>query len=651
MAANKYDHSGLGDYVTKIYEQFAKERARVIETKWNTNRADFLSEFRQLWKHGEGEEWRSKVTAGIVSQKVRALYSIILDVYLQGWRIPFKFQPHESLNPDQTDTADLDLATNRVSQAFERCHAERAFMDNAFMACMLGKTYAKVTRQKFNRTAVVPVMPLQQAAMFGIDPATVPRVPRVATEDGDAWEYVSNWEMFTDPEAAFNCRNGSLVFQAQLISPYTLRCKIGQAYFIDTMIEETIETAPKTEQKQSGTSDQSLPPYLRSLADRKRNIHYIEAWGRVPNEQINKFLRETAAQQFGLDADGFNARLNPKDGVGEDGRESEVHLCLANGNIVRFALVDRDDNPFYEVDLERIPDEPMGRGVADNAKMGHDLVSMGLRSFVDNKAWSANVQMAMKRRLFLKTPDAVKPGGMWYLSEDARTAQDAMQQIIVQDVGETLLSLIAIGEKYADWDTMMSKIEQGQLSQTKKTATEIVQQAKRSDSYTGGVIRNFDENLTEPIAERFYLNMVQNPDLNGGKGDFVCQALGFESYQENVSTITALMSMYDAFRQDPEARGEMNVRKLMETLSKRNRIDPKTFLLSPEEKAQRAALIAAQQPAPEAPDPLATAEREAQIRKTEAEASAKEADVAMRAREIQPGTHPGLRGVIVKPQK
>jgi hypothetical protein len=252
----------------------------------------------------------------------------------------------------------------------------------------------------------------------------------------------------------------------------------------------------------------------------------------------------------------------------------------------------------------------MGRGVADNAKMGHDLVSMGLRTFVDNKAWSGNVQMAMKRRLFIKTPDTIKPGGMWYLSEDAKSANDAMQQIIVQDVGETLLSLIAMGEKYADWDTMMSKIEQGQVSQTKKTATEIMQQAKRSDSYTGSVIRNFDEGLTEPIAERFFLNMVQDPDVKGGKGDFVCQALGFESYQENFATITALLNMYQVFSKDQEARGEMNVRKLMETLAKRNRVDGKVFLLTPEEKAQRQAEQQAQLAMQQAmnPQPVVTQE-------------------------------------------
>jgi hypothetical protein len=271
-----------------------------------------------------------------------------------------------------------------------------------------------------------------------------------------------------------------------------------------------------------------------------------------------------------------------------------VHVCLANGNVVRFAAVDPEDNPFYEVNLETIPDEPIGRGVADNAKMGHDLVSMGLRAFVDNKAWSANVQMAMKRRLFVKTPDSIRPGGVWYLSEDAKSASDAMQQIITQDVGETLLSLIAEGEKYADWDTMMSKIEQGQMAETKRTATEIVQQAKRSDAYTGSVIRNFDEQLTEPIAERFFLNMVSDPDVQGGKGDFVCQALGFESYQENVSTIQALMAMYQMFAGDPEARGEMNIRRFMESLSKRNRIDSATWLLTPAEKEQRIQAAAAQ---------------------------------------------------------
>lgn len=586
MAENKYDHSGLGDYLTKVCDQFAQERARVIEAKWNTNRADFLGEFRPLWKQGEGEDWRSRVTAGIVSQKVRALYAILLDIYLQGGRIPIKFQPHDDATA--YDASDIDLASARVTRAFDRCHAERAFMSNAFMACMLGKSYAKVTRQSFSRTVVVPVIDLDYAASLGIDPATVPRVPKVVEEDGDAWEYASNWEMFTDPEASFHCRNGSMVFQEQLLSPYKLREKIGLPYFIDKQIEEVITDASKASTSQAGTSDQSLPPYLRSLATRKRNIRYRECWGRAPNEQIRKFMEETARTQFGIEPDSLNARNDYRDGVGEDGRESDVHVCIANGAIVRFALVDANDNPFYQVDLESIPDEAVGRGVADNAKMGHDLVSMGLRSFVDNKAWSANVQMAMKRRLFVKTPDAVKPGGIWYLSEEAKSAADAMQQVIVQDVGETLLSLIGIGEKYSDWDTMMSKIEQGQMSQNKATATEIVQQAKRSDSYTGSVVRNFDEQLTEPIGERFYLNMVSDPDVQGGKGDFVCQALGFESYQENVSTIQALMTMYQLFSQDQEARGEMKIRGVMESLSKRNRIDAATWLLSPEEKQQRA---------------------------------------------------------------
>ena len=592
MAA-KIDNSGLAQYTTKIYEQFVSERGKVIDTKWNSNRSDFLAEFKPLWKHGEGEDWRSKVTAGITSQKVRALYAIILDVYLQGGRIPFKFLPHDSDQP--YDPADLMTANDRISKAFDRCHAERAFMNNAFMACMMGKTYAKVTRETFKRTVVVPVIPLEQAAAMGIDPASVPRVTKVVEEDGDSWDYVSNWEMFTDPEFAFNCRAGSMTFQSQLISPYTLRNKQGQPFYLDSVIDDILEDSEgKGAPSQAGTSDQSLPPYLRSLTNRKRNIHFVEGWGRAPNEQISKFIKEIANQQYGIDPDALNARMDSRSGPGENGRESNIHLCLANGAICRFALVDERDNPFYEVDLEKIPDEPMGRGVADNAKMGHDLVSMGLRTFVDNKAWSGNVQMAMKRRLFIKTPDVIKPGGMWYLSEDAKSANDAMQQIIVQDVGETLLSLISMGEKYADWDTMMSKIEQGQVSQTKKTATEIVQQSKRSDSYTGSVIRNFDESLTEPIAERFYLNMVQDPNVQGGKGDFVCQALGFESYQENVATITALMNMYQVFSLDQEARGEMNVRKLMETLAKRNRVDPATFLLTPAEKAEKQAQMQAQ---------------------------------------------------------
>ena len=600
---SKYDNSGLSAYFSKIADQFRTARVQYFEDKWNTNRRDFLGEFHQRKGEAALEDWRSRTTAHIVSQKVRALYSIILDVYLQGGRIPFKFLPHDADaygkqptgSPDSP--ADLDIATKRVEQAFERCHAERAFMDNAFMACMMGKTFAKITRRSFRRATVTPTMNLDFAAAMGIDPAAVPRIVGMVDEEGDAWEYVSNWEIDTDPEAAFNCRTGSMVWQTQLQSPYMLRSKMGQPYFIDGQIEEAINGATKASQNatQSGMSDQSLPPYLRSLATRQRNIVYREGWGRIPNKHVNDFLKNVARAQFQLEPDSMNARRDTSNAMGEDGKESYVHVCMANDVVVRFALVDESDNPFYETDLERIPDEQSGRGVADNAKMGHDMASTGLRMFEDNKRWSGNVQMAMKRRLFTKTPDSIKPGGMWWLSEDARSADEAMKQIIIQDVGESLLSWIQIGEKYADWDTLMSKIEQGQQLLSDRTATEIAQQARRADSYTGTVMRNFDEGLTEPIANRFYLNMVADPDLKGGKGDFVCQALGFQSYQDNVATINSLMAMYNAFRVDQEARGEFNIRKLMETLSKRNRIDPSTFLLTDAEKQARSARMAQQQ--------------------------------------------------------
>jgi hypothetical protein len=616
MAASAYDKSGLTPYLTKIRDQFATDRSREIEPKWNINRSDFFAEFRQLWKSQEGEKWRSRDTAGIVGQKVRALFSIILDVYLQSGRIPFKFLPFEKLqyldNPSMFSDFqdDLDLATERVEQAFVRCHAERAFIDNAFTACLLGKTYAKVTRRTFNRTRNVPVMPAEQAMAMGIDPATLPWKPLEVEEEGDAWEFVSNWEMFGDPEYAFHCRNGSMVFQTQMMSPYMLSGKRKDGFIIEPELQEVLDESAKAGQSGTpGISDQALPPYLRNLSNRQRMIRYDEGWGRVPADVAQKYVQDTLLGEFSIDPASMNARTDGTIPESKPGEEVYIHACLADGKIVRFALCDPQDNPFFETDLEHLPDEATGRGVADNARMGHELVSKALRAYVDNKAWSANVQMAMKKRLFTKTPDAMRPGGLWYLSEDAKSASDAMQQIIVQDVGESLMSMISLGERYADWDTMLAKVEQGQFAAGKRTATEIVEQSKRSDSYTGGVIRNFDEGLTEPIAERFFLNMVYDPDVKGGKGDFTAQAMGFESYQENIQTLNNYLRFFEICLRSPEAMSEVKMRGLLEPIAKKMRLDTRTLLKTIAEKAAEAqqrllemqAQSAAKQPPPVIP--------------------------------------------------
>ena len=603
------DRTGLTQYLTQNFTNFAQARGD-IETKWNTNRDDFFQVFKQLWKKKEGEDWRSKATAGLVSQKVRALYSIIVDVYLQGGRIPVTFLladkllkvPPGELSPYRDD---LELAGERVAQAFDRCHAERAFMDNAFAACMYGSTRAKVIRQTFNRTKVAPSIDPAMAAAWGIDPASIPWIPQDVTEEGNAWEYVSNWSLYGDPEAAFHCRRGSMVYQLDLVSPYHLRQQMGKSgsFYIDDELEAAIaEAAKEGATGAAGVSDNTLPPYLRTLTNRKRTVRWLECWGRVPIYTASEFMRETLQKQNRIDLESVSARMDgdvPWSRDESDGREVYVHAIVAGERIVRFALVDPRDNPFYEADLEHIPDENSGRGVADNAKMGQDLASAGLRSFIDNKAWSANVQLAMKRSLFRKVPDAIEPGAKWYLNEEAKSARDGIEQIIVQDVGESLLSLIGLGEKYCDWDSMMAKAAQGQFDMGyKKLATEIIEQTKKSDTYTGGCIRNLDEGLTEPIAERFYLDDVSDPDLQGGKGDFVAQALGFETYQTNQLQLAGYLRLLDLLTLNPviakAVMADIKVKELIDPVARKLRVDPRTFWKSPEEKARDMALQAQQ---------------------------------------------------------
>ena len=118
----------------------------------------------------------------------------------------------------------------------------------------------------------------------------------------------------------------------------------------------------------------------------------------------------------------------------------------------------------WEIDLDGIS----GTGVADNVESVQMVLNGMVRAFEDNKKLAANVIVAIKKALLLEWSGTFKPGELIEVAEEAKSAAEAIQQIIIQDVGETLLSGIALMERYAEEGSMLPKILQGTAFEKQK---------------------------------------------------------------------------------------------------------------------------------------------------------------------------------------
>jgi hypothetical protein len=626
--------TGLMAHADTLFRSFLDARKTNLETRWNENRSNYLAEFKALWKTEEGKDWRSQVTPDTVRQKVLTVFAIVVDLALQSGKIPFEMRPSRRLLREDAQAADtlsaqIEAASDLLDAQLARCHADREYSRNLMYALLYGRTYAKRVHEVYSETG------FERVDIPGVsDLRTVPTdltafKPSIFSEEGPGWLAVSNWEVWTDPEANYDPRKGKGWFHARRISPAQLRARKDKPYFDNDAIDRVLEagkkgTAGATQSAEIQIPDESLPPYLRNLKDRRSTIWYREAFISVPAEQavayeaerMREYTKSALPDAEGNPPEPLKLNIGPDDAG--DGDEVWVHMVMANGEIVRYVRCEAEDNPMYSAACEDVPDEE-ARGIADSAKTSHEAIAKVMRAIEDNVNWACNVQGIAKPRMLQESlPTSMKPGQVLIANDSCKSAADAFDQIKLDPMIQQLVELLAIWEKYSDWSTMTPKISQGQVEKNQATATEILKQTQASDNYTGMIIRNFDEGLIEPITTDIFRENMLDPAIQEGKGDFVVQALGFQSFRDRVTRIRIFQSILTLALSDPRIMAEFKLRKLLEPMVAASQIDVDSVMLTDEEKAadaeaQAAAAQAeqqAQQPAPAAPD-IATQARAA----------------------------------------
>jgi len=584
--------SSLGYYIKEtLFDNWKKER-QGIEIEMQTNLDAFNAVVTgDFWKQGEAEGWRSDTFVQITKMKVMTAYSMVIDILLQGGKIPFTLKSSpwdmvvlEDLPIEQRNQIEdaMDDMKGLIQQQLVDCHADRQLMKTVMSAAIYGETYAKYYVHEVERT--------------GFQEANGQWEPYRNTVTSPAFEYVSNWAIYRDLETE-DLQAGQGIIQRSMISPYELRQKMGgDGYWIDDAIMRAIAEADEPSQTQGSTDTSALPPGLRNIQHRHKTMEGMEFWGRVPRILVEQFEadieRKSATKEASIQMFDF---LDYE----HDGDEVEIMAVMADDEIVRYSRNKPDSRPYYRTVWEIALDETSGTGIPKNLRSVQKVINGGVRAFEDNKKLSANVMAAVKRQYIPNWDGAFKPGLEIELSDECDDARKAIQQVIIQDVGQTLLDLIGIFERYADEASQLPKIMQGVThdKQRPDTLGEMNMLQANAGKYLGGVIKNFDEGLIEPVVTDFYKYNMADPEIQKGKGNYIAKPLGFTSFQNQVVRLQKLMQGLNLVMSSEVLLAETKVKEVLEEIWKAFDIDAGQVMKTPEEKqaeAQQAAEMQAQ---------------------------------------------------------
>ncbi|WP_416406518.1 hypothetical protein RCH27_08520 [Paracidovorax citrulli] len=402
---------------------------------------------------------------------------------------------------------------------------------------------------------------------------------------------IDPWNFFPDPACGENVHNGSYTWEREFIGRRQIKEMLLDASYDRAELLAVLREGP------ARTREGTEAVYRASDDEFEMWIFY----GHAAREQL---------QRMGVEM--------------EEGDEDRVPTMavMINDRLVKVVLSPQEDGEFpYDVlAWQRRPGMPWGMGISRQIRTVQRMLNGAARAMMDNGGLSAAPQVVIGNGV---TPEdgsyTLRPGKAWRVEAgaDVPDVTKAFASFTVNSVQAELMNIINFALKMAEDTTGMPAMLQGIRGDAPNTLGGMQMQNNNATSVLRRLAKRFDDYMTRPHIQRYFDWMMTYSDDESIKGDFEIEVRASSALVERDAQQQFLLQMVGLAR-DPAY--EIDPAKLFAELCKGQRLDPKNFQLSEEQKAQR---LQAQQ------DPIAQAKAlllAAQARKTDADATGRGMD-------------------------
>ncbi|MBU2177545.1 MAG: hypothetical protein KJ556_20835 [Gammaproteobacteria bacterium] len=591
--------TALSQFILDRYKTWKANREQLIEPKWQANlnsmrRVDDVR--KKQFKSGEGTDWRSDTFLAIGKTKVFGAFAMLSEI-LQETPFILKPSPYEDElienDPEAIKERDnnMELMEEKIREQLIDRNSPIETMKKLLSLATYGLCFSVYDVDKVERK-------YYRTVNYASD---LEEIPGEYTEGLSGFElaktsvmvpghpYVSVWSMYWDMEED-NLQKGAGYLHREMNSPYDLKQFKGKAFYIDDAIDRAIAQCAGDQNPEDADK---LPPGQRQIKDRIKNIVVKRFFGRVPRvhaEEFERDLMEARGSSYPWSinyASWEDAGLLPE----ESGDDIEVVAVMAGDEVIRYARNKSGFRPHKKCPWEIVLDETIGEGPLDNVSEVEYTLNGMTRAFLDNKKLTGNMISFVKKRFFAnqaQLTEGIKPGMQYDVANECDDARKAAFFPTIPDVGETLMNGISFFWQLKDTMTMLPEILQGTTLPKSKpdTAYEIAKLGENAAKYFGMALYCYDEYIIKPETTDIYHYNMNDPGIKRGKGNYICYAMGYKSFQDRITKINKLLQLMALVLSTPSTQNILKLRRHIEEIYKANGFDPDEFLKSEEEMAE-----------------------------------------------------------------
>ncbi|MFM9922742.1 hypothetical protein VLK31_07110 [Variovorax sp. H27-G14] len=395
----------------------------------------------------------------------------------------------------------------------------------------------------------------------------------VISEIKPASKRVDPWNFFPDPACGDDIHQGGFTWEREYLSRRQLLEMVSMPGYDTEQISAALKEGPSLTGAREATDGTAM-----------RQDEQWEMWifyGYCDSEQLRA--------------------VGVEDIESIEGDKIPAMAVLVNDRLVKVTLsaLDSGDFPYDVLAWQARPGMPWGMGVSRQIRTVQRMLNGAVRALMDNSALSSAPQVIIGNGVTPAdgTKDfTLRPGKMWRLEGgDVADVRAAFNAFVVPSVQAELMNVVEFALKMAEDTTGMPAMLQGIRGDAPNTLGGMQLQNNNASSVLRRLAKRFDDYVTSPHVERYFDWMMQHSPDDAIKGDMQVDVRASSALVERDAQQQFLIQMATIVR-DP-AYG-VDPAKYFAELVKGQRMDPKRFMLTPEERAQQG-----QQP----PDPLVEA--------------------------------------------
>lgn len=445
------------------------------------------------------------------------------------------------------------------------------------------------------------------------------RVLDIVAEDKPAVEWVDVWNFFPDM-AATTIDDAEYIYERKFITKKRLRELARRPGMLTGAIKELLQRDPA----ELTISTDHL--------DKLREIAGVTG-------QLDQTRYELWEYHGPVTADELRAcgcDISDEDAAGQD-LEAVVMFI---GDVVIFADInpmETDDHPYCVWQWEPDDSTMFGYGVPYLMRTPQRVMNSAWRMLMDNSGVAVGPQIAFKAGKVQPTDNdwQLSPMKLWMVTDPNVNVQDAFATFDINSHQAELTNIIQIAENFADKETSLPMLAQGEQGQAPDTATGMSMVMNAANTVLRRMVKAFDDRVTKPLIRRFYDWNMQFSENEDAKGDYVIEARGTTALMVKELQAQQMMGFLNFYGNPIFApilapKAPAMLRKMAEVM----RLNPAEVIPSDEEvqqMQQQAQEAAAQQPQQQDPRiQTAMIRADAEMKRAQFEAQADQVEMNVR---------------------